>query len=357
MYPQLDNESGGSITKESNSFNDLDVNSSSRVARLRIKQAKTLKIKTVIIITLIVLVLTCIAFGYIFYKNKALINSNRIIPLTTPPKILFSIYEGKNKFLRPIAVAVNKDGKIYVSNNSLHTVEIVSASGKPEDYFGGQGSAKGKMFYPYGLGILPNGNILVAETGNYQIQEFSPDGKFAGSYLTKSNAVGIVKPGSICVDSKGIVYIGDISGNQVIVLDHNRSVIRRIKAIQFPHGIAVDEKGHRLYISDAGQASIKVYDLEKPNSTILKEIKNWKPNSRFSMVRGVAVDARSRLYVVDAISSIIRVFDKNGEYLFSFGKQGLKDGEFLYPNGICIDSQDRIYIADWGNNRVQVWGY
>nr|WP_269438171.1 6-bladed beta-propeller [Phosphitispora fastidiosa] len=75
------------------------------------------------------------------------------------------------------------------------------------------------------------------------------------------------------------------------------------------------------------------------------------------MVRGVAVDGNGRLYVVDTISGRVRVFDKNGGYLFSFGQPGSGDGEFVYPVGIHVDDSGKIYIADWGNNRIQVWGY
>jgi hypothetical protein len=39
------------------------------------------------------------------------------------------------------------------------------------------------------------------------------------------------------------------------------------------------------------------------------------------------------------------------------GQQGTSDGEFSYPNGMRLDAQGRIYVADYGNDRLQVWSY
>ena len=44
-------------------------------------------------------------------------------------------------------------------------------------------------------------------------------------------------------------------------------------------------------------------------------------------------------------------------FLNEFGSQGIGDGQFEYPNGVAVDSRDRVYVTDRENNRVQVWGY
>jgi sugar lactone lactonase YvrE len=44
-------------------------------------------------------------------------------------------------------------------------------------------------------------------------------------------------------------------------------------------------------------------------------------------------------------------------YLGSFGQEGLRDGNFEFPNGIAVDNRGRVYVTDRENNRVQVWSY
>ena len=59
--------------------------------------------------------------------------------------------------------------------------------------------------------------------------------------------------------------------------------------------------------------------------------------------------------VVDHLNSRIQKFDTSGKYISCFGKFGKDVGEFNYPWGIDIDKDQNIYIADWRNNRVQIF--
>jgi hypothetical protein len=63
------------------------------------------------------------------------------------------------------------------------------------------------------------------------------------------------------------------------------------------------------------------------------------------------------VYVVESLYSALQVFDGEGRLLLSLGTQGSGRGEFWMPVGIFIDPQDRIYIADSYNRRVQVLRY
>jgi sugar lactone lactonase YvrE len=320
------------------------------------KNIKTITLKNLLLVLLIIIVVLAIFFLYLYRQGNPFGDLKPALPMT-PPHFLYSIYEGKNKFLRPIAIAVDSSGDIFVSNNGVHTVEVLSPGGKPKTVIGKPGDKPGETLFPYGVGFLPNGNLAIAETGNYRIQEFTKSGKYIRTILHQKNGLGISKPGPVLVDSKGRIYISDLSGSQVVVVDQAGTLLRRIKQVSYPHGIAIDEERDRLYITDSGEVSVKVFTLEGKSDKPLKTIDRALPESRFSMVRGLAVDRLGRLYVADTITSVIRVFDKNGEYLFSFGAQGMEEGGFVYPNGLFIDNSGKIYIADWGNNRIQVWGY
>ena len=53
----------------------------------------------------------------------------------------------------------------------------------------------------------------------------------------------------------------------------------------------------------------------------------------------------------------IQVFDRGGRLLMAFGQGGDRPGEFALPAGLTIDAQDRIWVADSYNRRVQVFQY
>jgi len=43
------------------------------------------------------------------------------------------------------------------------------------------------------------------------------------------------------------------------------------------------------------------------------------------------------------------------EFLNSFGSYGEGNGQFNAPTGIAMDSKQHVLVADWGNNRIQVF--
>src|SRR5262245_37994451 len=58
--------------------------------------------------------------------------------------------------------------------------------------------------------------------------------------------------------------------------------------------------------------------------------------SSFADIRWFVVDARHRLYVLDAQSQDVRVFDSSGTYLLTLGHKGAGPGEFTMANGLAL---------------------
>lgn len=75
------------------------------------------------------------------------------------------------------------------------------------------------------------------------------------------------------------------------------------------------------------------------------------------MPKGLALDSDGHIYVVDALFDAVQIFDRQGQYLLTFGERGLDPGQFWLPGGIFIDPQDRIYVADSYNQRIQIFEY
>jgi hypothetical protein len=63
-------------------------------------------------------------------------------------------------------------------------------------------------------------------------------------------------------------------------------------------------------------------------------------------INGIATDSQNNVYVVDTFSCRVQKFDKSGNYLLSWGTQGLGDEQFSFPRGIAIDKNDNIYVTD-----------
>jgi sugar lactone lactonase YvrE len=75
----------------------------------------------------------------------------------------------------------------------------------------------------------------------------------------------------------------------------------------------------------------------------------------FNRPEGLCVDEQDRVYVADSCNHRIQVFASDGNLLRSYGKAGTGPGELSYPYDICVDSAGRQYVCEFGNSRIQVF--
>ena len=77
----------------------------------------------------------------------------------------------------------------------------------------------------------------------------------------------------------------------------------------------------------------------------------------FQTPSDIEVDnARSLIYVVDAGSCRVLVFDFEGKFLRAVGRKGQGPGEFATPTGIGLTGDGGFAVADRDNNRIQLFG-
>lgn len=74
---------------------------------------------------------------------------------------------------------------------------------------------------------------------------------------------------------------------------------------------------------------------------------------QFQQPDGLAVDKDGNLYVADSKNNRVQVFKPDGHYLASFGLSGNREGEMSEPWGVAVDSDGNVYVADTWNWRIQ----
>lgn len=72
-------------------------------------------------------------------------------------------------------------------------------------------------------------------------------------------------------------------------------------------------------------------------------------------VTSVAVDDRGRIFVVDRQVPALRVYDAEGRYLRTWGREGGGPGEYARPSAVAALSDGRVLLRDPGNARIQVY--
>ena len=76
-------------------------------------------------------------------------------------------------------------------------------------------------------------------------------------------------------------------------------------------------------------------------------------DGEFIWPAGMALDSQENVYVTDEWLNRISVFDKDGEFQVAWGEGGGGDGQLNRPSGIAVDAEDNLFIVDSLNHRIQ----
>ena len=69
----------------------------------------------------------------------------------------------------------------------------------------------------------------------------------------------------------------------------------------------------------------------------------------------VAIGPDERAFAADFFNHRIQIFSSEGRFLIEFGTHGSGVGQFDRPADIAVDSEGRLYVAVFGNDRIQVF--
>ncbi|CAB3810491.1 peptidyl-alpha-hydroxyglycine alpha-amidating lyase family protein [Paraburkholderia fynbosensis] len=193
-------------------------------------------------------------------------------------------------FHRCTHTALAPDGRIYVSDGYGNAqVHMYSPDGKLLHTWGGPGTDPGKFNVPHNICCDRDGWVYVADRENHRVQVF--DG--AGKYETQWN--NLHRPCALCTDksSRRAFYVGEAAtslkvnrlfpniGPRVSILNREGQLMARYGADrpglnddQFiaPHGIAVDSKGD-LYV---GEVSYTAWQQMYPGEEMPADVRTFR---------------------------------------------------------------------------------
>lgn len=132
----------------------------------------------------------------------------------------------------------------------------------------------------------------------------------------------------------------------------------------FPHGLFVDWAGN-VWVTDAdgkdqmGHRVIKFSSDGEVMMTLGKPGITGDGPDTFNRPSGVAVTTTGVIFVADGhggdSNARIVKFSREGNFIKSWGKKGTGPGEFGELHAIAIAPDGRVFVADRGNNRIQIF--
>ncbi len=215
-----------------------------------------------------------------------------------------------------------------------------------------------------GLTVDKEGNIYVLQIAKgknkrHRISIFSACLKWERDiYLEDIEGDDEFSPYRIAIDSKGNAYISGYFFPGVLFLNSEFKLVGIISpeeegAKAKINNVIVDGSD-RIYLVSEETSRVYVYDQNR--KFIFKFGEKGGSSGKLSRPKAVGIDdERGIMYVVDYMRHSILVYDKKGEYMFEFGGMGWREGWFQHPIDLSIAKDGKVVVADFFNNRVQVF--
>jgi DNA-binding beta-propeller fold protein YncE len=261
-------------------------------------------------------------------------------------------------------LAIDPQGNIWVPDADAHQFQIVAPDGTFQEVWGTPGQGEGEFNfvstgYLYGaVAFDADGNLYVADTGNYRIQKFGPDRSFITSWGSQGVKDGqFLRPLSVAVDARGRVFVGDDLRGDVQVFDRDGEYLATWGGkdagegrLNGPNGIAFDAAGN-VWVADTNSNRVLQYSPEGEFLTAWGEY--GSDEGELFEPQSLAVDDQGRVYVTEFGNYRVQVFDGEGQVLATWGESGNGEGQFDGVYGIVLDDAGHVYVSELFGKRVQ----
>jgi sugar lactone lactonase YvrE len=321
----------------------------------------------------------------LFCLAAVLVTTWFVIPRAAAQTFLGEWTAASDGGVGPAGMTLSTEGAVtylYVSDYPRGRVlKLNAATGAVAGVFGKQGNALGDLNGPFGIARDPtSGDFYIAERGSHRITRITTSGAFVMAFGTVGNAAGqLNEPVGVAVDAAGAVYVTEHANHRVqkFTVTQTAGVWNASSAAtwgtqgtgsgQFnrPYGITADASGN-IWVADGLNGRVQRFNTSGVYQSTLGSA--GTAPGQFVVATSFAVAPNGELFVtstnsnsqdgtlVDANNQWISRFNSTGAFLTRWGGNfGTAIGQFRQPTSVVVGANNRAYVADYYNSRIQVF--
>ncbi len=225
------------------------------------------------------------------------------------------------------------------------------------EVIGARGAGVGEFNKPRSVALDAHDNLYVLDmTG--RVQKFSADGKYILEWQMPQIEKG--KPKGMCRDRAGDIVVVEPHYSRVNYF----SPEGRLTAQFGVKGTNVGQFGlaRAAVVNSRGELYVCEYTdserVQRFSAHGEKCLGAWghlggKPGE-FSRAEGLGIDTNDNIYVADSCNHRIQIFSSEGRFLRQYGRAGVGAGEFSYPYDVRLDAAGLQFVCEFGNSRIQI---
>ena len=257
---------------------------------------------------------------------------------------------GGNKFGYLNDVAIVPTGEVVIVDYGNGNVVVLDDKLKLLKLIG-QGNANNSLVSPYGVAVTDN-IIAIIDCGSDQVKKYSLQGDFLSVIGCRGDKNGQFKsPMGLAFNNSKLLYVVDGFNHRIQVFQQDDTFAfsfgNRGKdpgQFQCPFRIAIDPNNNVL-VTDRGANCIHLFTH---NGQFIQTINSSKPCAITISPTGYLITGH------EGDNNKIRVWSPTYQLISEYGNSGSRLAEFCGTEGIAIDSNGTIYVAEFNNKRLQV---
>ena len=210
--------------------------------------------------------------------------------------------------------------------------------------FGEFGVLEGQFTEPSGVAVNAQNDIIVADTNNHRIQIFDKEGRFKFQFGECGKRDGqLLYPNRVSnVRSSGDIIVTERSPtHQIQIYNQYGQFVRKFGAnvLQHPRGVTVDNKG-RIIIVECKVMRVIIFDQ------FGNVLNKFGCSKHLQFPNSVVVNDKEEIFISDNRAHCVKVFSYQGVFLRQIGGEGVTN----YPIGVGINMSGEVIVADNHNN-------